>query len=82
MDKVACIRNQQEKEPLFQRKFKPANSEEIFIIKSPNIFISKIDIPKDKEKPNGKNSRKKRFPKSDKMHPFLLKTEKKRNDKA
>ena len=82
MNKIAGIRNEQKKHPFFYRKLKPVDTDKIFFIKTPHIFVGKINIPQNEKQPGNNNGQKIRFPKTDKMHPTPFETEKERHCKT
>lgn len=75
MNKVAGIRDQQEKQPFLNGEFEKSYANQIIIIKTPDLRIGEVDIPDYKKNPRHGNCREIRLPEENEMHPPLLETE-------
>jgi hypothetical protein len=62
VNKNACKRYQNEKQPLFQGQMGDKPSYDILFIKPPYIISGKDDIPDDEHNEHGKDGREKSFP--------------------
>lgn len=82
MNENARIWYQQEEKVFLERHPEYPQTYQIFIVKTPDVHVGKIDIPRDKKQPDKQNGAEKCFPVLDEIHPLALKTEQKGNRKT